>query len=313
VVFNLNGGRVELGSGPDYGPMAESFYTHWTDAERTIGAALVPGMVSPPPLVRDGYIFIGWRNRDSEPEWDEDWDGDYSDYIWTNEQVAAHIVNNSTEFEAVWRRRTIIFEFHKTGQEIYNLPEWETPGWIETTLRGGAHFSIFRYTGDGTPAPGVITEDMIDNGTWVYAGSDISSGAIGTPISFELLPDSYYQLIETMAPTGYSLPLGQWRIVLVERDSDGAVGFQITYQGDSTIPAFVNIGGEFENDAFFDGTFFVGNRLQLDLPMLGGFGASLVFKLIGGMLIIMALPALGFIVLHKSKKKEESRLPRSLY
>ncbi|MCL2545586.1 MAG: hypothetical protein FWE06_00130 [Oscillospiraceae bacterium] len=308
VTFVLDGGNV----GGNEGPIEHIFQTDWSPAQLIIGDARVPGMLPPPALIREGYIFVGWRNRDIEPDWDEDWDGDFSDYILTWTDVAAWEVENSTEFEAIWKLRTFAFEFHKTGQDIYNVPEWNTPGWVDTVLRGGAHFSIFRYTGNGTPNSGVVTEDMITTGTWVYAGSAISSGLIGAPIEFQLLPDSYYQLVETIAPAGYTLPLGQWRVVSVERDSDGAVGFQITYQGDSTIPAFVNIGGEFEDSAFFDGTFFVGNRLQLILPLFGGSGVPLAFTLLGGFLIIMAMVALSFILWHKSKEKIKRQTPCGL-
>ncbi|MCL2837637.1 MAG: hypothetical protein FWE04_01025 [Oscillospiraceae bacterium] len=55
-----------------------------------------------PVPIQAGYNFLGWRNRESEPDWDEDWDGDFSDYIWTHEEVEEHLVGSSAIFEAVW-------------------------------------------------------------------------------------------------------------------------------------------------------------------------------------------------------------------
>ena len=383
VNFLLNGGNID----GNEDPVEHIFQTDWTPEQRMIGDARVPG-----PPVKEGYTFIGWRNRDSEPEWDEHWNGILPDsYIWSNERVAAHVVDSSTVFEAVWARRvypviyivegpapatftpdldvlggnypmgttvtvadvltttetldvdgitegtwhfvgwshaeedlesgttftmpgeevilvgtwifepfqTIYFEFHKTGEELYNTSEWNTPGWVDTILRSGAHFSLFRYTGDGTPASGTITDAMINAGIWEYVDSGISSGVIGTPIEFQLTPDQYYHLIETLPPAGYMLPLGQWRIVTAMRDSDETVGFQITYQGDPP-PAFANIGGEFENGAHFGGTFFVGNRLEFILPTFGGSGISIVAMFAGSLIVIATF---GFTLWYMMRRK----------
>jgi len=383
VVFYLYGGTVN-GNASN---IVHTFQTSWTEEERTIGDLV------PVPDEREGYRFLGWRNRDSEPERDDDdWDGVFE--IWTHEDVAEHVVDSSTAFEAVWRRRMytvtymvvgpepsgftpaldtlggmypmgtavtvadglipttrlddegrfglwrfmgwsrdevhlksgdeftvpggdvifvgrwifeypprVSFEFHKTGEDLYNVSEWGTPGWLETILRSDAHFSLFRYMGEGTPASGIVTEAMITAGTWEYVDSAISSGDIGTPIEFRIIPAYYYHLVEILPPTGgYTLPQGQWRIVaMVHDDNEGeAAGFRITSQGDSSTPAFANIGGELENDFHFGGAFFVGNRLDFTLPGFGGSGVSIMTVLTG---LLMVMAAVGFAVWYMIKRK----------
>ncbi|MCL2560146.1 MAG: hypothetical protein FWE07_06625 [Turicibacter sp.] len=295
VVFLFHGGNVNGNEGPiDY-----IFNTSGSVAERTITPERVPG---PPDLVRPKHIFVGWRNRDYEPIWDEDWDGIFD--IWSPEDVATYVVNGSTVFEAVWRLRyppTVPFDFHKTGEELYNVAEWNTPGWVEGILRSGAHFSLFRYTGHDTPATGLVTEAMITDGIWEYVDSAISSGILDDPISFQLIPDMHYQLIETASPAGYTLPTGQWRIVAIDHENGEEVGFRITSQGDSAL-AFANIGGEFENGAYFGGMFFVGNRLEFTLPIFGGTGISSVTILIG---LLLLTTTLVFSMRYLWKRKKE--------
>jgi len=193
------------------------------------------------------------------------------------------------------------FELHKTGQNIYDVPQWGDANWIDSQLRQGAHFSLFLYTGTGEPACGVITDTMIAAGTWIYVDSDISSGVIDSPMTFELIPGRHYHLIETTPPTGYILPLGEWRIIAIIRDSDEEAGFRIRYQGDSTVPAFVNIilpGGtsnpqDEDYNAHFGGTFFVGNRPILILPMSGAAGAAWLLMVAG---LLLILTAFGFAI-----------------
>jgi len=386
VIFLLNGGNID----GNEGPIEEIFQTDWTPEQRRIGDGRVPG-----PPVQEGNTFIGWRNRDSEPEWDEHWNGILPDhYIWSDERVAAHVVDSSTVFEAIWERRiytvtytivglepadftpaldtlggtypmgdsvtvadeliattnlyvdgttlgtwifvgwsraeenldvgetfimpgedvllvgtwvfeafpTVSFEFHKTGEDLYNMSEWNNPGWLDTILRAGAHFSLFRYTGEGTPPSGIITDAMVTAGTWEYVGSDISSGIIGIPIEFQLILGQYYHLVETLPPPGYTLPLGQWRIVAVMGGEDEEeIGFQITYEGVAP-PAFANIGGQFEEGAHFGGTLFVGNQLEFILPIFGGSGISIVVMFVG-LLTIMA--TFGFSLWYMMKKKKD--------
>ena len=100
VVFRLEGGNINGNTGN----IIYDFDTGWTDAERTIGTERVPG-----PPEREGYIFIGWRNRDSEPERSEHWDGVLTDSdIWLCTRVAEYVVRSSTVFEALWQPAPII-------------------------------------------------------------------------------------------------------------------------------------------------------------------------------------------------------------
>ena len=196
----------------------------------------------------------------------------------------------------------LLFEFHKTDDRIYSQQYWNDPGWIEDTLLPGAHFNLVRYNGPGTPAAVVVTQGMMGSGDnqWTLVNDipRISSGNHNDPIDFILTPGNYYQLIEVVAPEGFQLPFGQWRIVGME-NAAGEAGFRITAVGDSTVPAFVNIGGTHDAsyDAHFGGTFYVGNRRNFDVPTLGGVGSRIFLILGTGMLLI----AVG-MTLHKMRK-----------
>jgi hypothetical protein len=245
-------------------------------------ANIVPGTRSLPPTAH------AFTNHDINT---------YSGYVYE-----WHVENARGE-------QTVDFPFHKTGQNIYSAPNWGDPGWIAQQLRAGAEFSIFRYAGAGTPAAGLVTQAMIDADEWEYVDSGTSTDDPDQPLLFQLLPGRYYQLIETVPPVGYQLPWGQWRIVAVQRASDGATGFRITYQGDPTVPAFVNIlanGGTNPIDttynAHFGGTFYVGNRLTLDLPVLGGLGRDMF--LIGGLLTLLLAMGGGTFYLRRVRRGE---------
>ena len=77
-----------------------------------------------------------------------------------------------------------------------------------------------------------------------------------------MTPGLRYQLVEVLAPAGYQIPFGQWRIT-----TDGT-DFTITVVGDGNAPIFV--------DYYLDGdeTRFLGNWPDFDLPLTGGLGAG---------------------------------------
>jgi len=196
----------------------------------------------------------------------------------------------------VGNQHTVPFTFHKTNDYLYSFSEWDTPDWLESILLPDAEFSLFRYNGiGGTPADGMMTGD-----DWVYVDSGVNLNAPGnvTPLTFQLIPGRYYHLVETIPPIGHELPFGQWRIIAIEREVDGMieVGFQITAQGDSTVPAFANpngthvpyvyINGMLYENVIFGGLFYLGNFPQFILPPSGGSGT--IALMIFGLLAILS-------------------------
>ena len=227
--------------------------------------------------------------------------------------VPAHVhpLNN---FDINFRVFTNDFPFHKTNQHIYNQDHWPTPGIINATLLSGATFSIYRFTGAGTPDTTLVTQAMVTAGTWVYVDTATSTGNPAQPIVFALLPGMYYQLIETSPPPGFQMPMGQWRIKSVARTVGGSteIGFQVqTISEGIPAPGFVNILptgiGNTPNTTYggyFGGTFYLGNWPLSDLPLAGGSGAR-VF-IIAGFGFIFA--ALMFAVVLAVKRKHAIRL-----
>jgi len=175
----------------------------------------------------------------------------------------------------VGNERVVPFIFHKTDDQIYNVQDWDR---INDFLLSGATFELYRFNGD-SPGNVIITPDMVgqNSNQWQRVGDFVTStGNPDEPIVFEIIPGRVYQLVETQAPSGFEMPGGQWRIVA---DDDGS--FTIIAIGDTTIPAFVNIG---------DG-YYVGNRPITMLPISGGTGRGL-FTLVGIFLILLAFGAM---------------------
>jgi alpha-tubulin suppressor-like RCC1 family protein len=94
----------------------------------------------------------------------------------------------------------------------------------------GAEFKIYSWEG-AEPIPDVVENDAIndDNG-WKLLETQ-TSGADGM-VNFETLVGTTFQLIETVAPNGYSRPVGQWRLTF----EDGE--WKIVAKGVMLPPAF---------------------------------------------------------------------------
>ena len=111
-----------------------------------------------------------------------------------------------------------------------------------------------------------------------------------------------YQLVEILAPAGYQIPFGQWRIT-----TDGT-DFTITVIGDSSTPIFV--------DYYLDGdeARFLGNWPDFDLPLTGGLGAggqAAVFTAAGiGIIGAGVAIALGIKAGRKTQSLERTRVKR---
>ena len=168
------------------------------------------------------------------------------------------------------------FHLHKGNNQIYRPEHW---GELENFLLSGATFSLYRYNGIEPPDDTIlVTTENVGNAEnqWTLAQTAVSTGNIEEPMVFHLLPDRIYHLIETIAPEGYALPEGQWRILM--HDDDG-LSVSVTAIGNHTIPAFFEI----------DGDFFVGNRPTFILPLSGGTGYQNALVLLGFSLLLLSV------------------------
>jgi len=198
---------------------------------------------------------------------------------------------------------TVPFVFHKTDERLYSeVSQGENANWgtINTFLRAGAHFSLFRWNGAGTPLDAIISPDDIGSGSdqWTLVWYGESSNSASNPMMVDLDTQyTYFQLVETQAPTGFELPWGQWRLTLSDgslANVDGwyllAEGFYLNIRaiGDLSIPAFARNPET--------GEWYVGNRPILILPALGGILLRDMFLFGGTLVILLALGLLAYRV-----------------
>ena len=118
----------------------------------------------------------------------------------------------------------------------------------------GAEFALYRWDGALPPTQAeqkhmVDTTMLVDNtlagGDWVratYDGEDaasitdvfLSATAPLGEVDLGHLPDGFYTLIETKAPTGYELPVGQWLLEIdITKNDTGASDWKIEFTGKS--------------------------------------------------------------------------------
>ena len=297
LIFNLMGGNV--GGNPDN--IVYIFDTGWPTTQQGDNPyhQLTVGGFRVPMPEKHGYAFMGWRHRDSEPP--QCSDSDFLDatecdilaLLWSSARATEHIMTGSKEFEAVWITPAAPLLLHKTGEGIFENPQWGVEGWTESMLRPGAVFHLCRYQGSGTPSLGIVTAEMIAAETWVCNEEQVSTGLIDEPMLFMLAPDFYYQLLEISPPVGYVVSPGQWRVTVVRSGLE--LGLRIVPAGPAGTPGLIHRDGRQVAGAYFDGEFFVGNRrVQLVMPSTGGTGSSALTILgIAALTIALGLAATG--------------------
>ncbi|MCL2361480.1 MAG: hypothetical protein FWC73_06675 [Defluviitaleaceae bacterium] len=158
----------------------------------------------------------------------------------------------------------VTFQFFKTDQQIYEDPQIAVP-------LGGARFRVFRTEDQsvGTGTAGLVVIDINDdpNSPWeeVFMPVNESPGSFASqPLSFSMTPGFIYQLVEYQVPTGFQVPMGQWRLRVNYLD---ASIIDIEPIGGLTIPPFVL--NDF-SQIYID--WFLGNWADFELPMSGGTG-----------------------------------------
>ncbi|MCL2378386.1 MAG: InlB B-repeat-containing protein [Defluviitaleaceae bacterium] len=198
-----------------------------------------------------------------------------------------------------------------TGDDIYYLHVGNEDGIrfpIHKTdhngnLLEGAHFALFRTA---TPAAelstgtsGLVTIDTSGNPSYPWEIVDfpsryVSTGDINTPIYFYFASGYVYQLVEFLAPAGFQIPMGQWRIV---EDGTAESGFLVIPIGNLTIPPMRYVPCLCDAADCRGGSWHISNWPMPELPLAGGSGAltlpiyvaatvMLTLAFIGGMLIV---------------------------
>jgi len=203
-----------------------------------------------------------------------------------------HPINN---YDINFESPSAGFRFYKTNYTLYNSPR------NFAGLLPGAQFRVFRTTtatAPGTGDAGLVLLDSSNNpiAPWeevTMTRNTSQSGSGALPVAFDMSIGFTYQLVEVMAPAGFQMPFGQWRIVINDLHP---AGFTVTPIGNIHPPPFVyRIVGE-------DIDWFVGNMRQVELPMSGGIGTmagALGFATIGMTIIVLAI--VGVVIVRKRK------------
>ena len=123
---------------------------------------------------------------------------------------------------------------------------------IDTGL-SGAEYALYRWDGAVVPTsaeqnhmvdPTVLVDSTLPGGNWVRVkeNGDIATSladifvSAASPlgeVNIGSLLDGYYTLIETKAPTGYELPIGQWILTIDQSKSDTIGDYKIEFAGKS--------------------------------------------------------------------------------
>ena len=196
------------------------------------------------------------------------------------------------------RRIVVPLNVHKAGAGIMAMnPPPTTLAELDNMLLEGAVFALYRYTGPGTPASGLIPA-----AGWVqYGDVQTSTNNPLTPMVFGVgLFHRYYQLVEITPPPGHAAPFGQWRLTLTfDTTLNTLAGITVDIQGDTGTPPLVRLTGE---QGF---VFATGNRLDVELPLAGGSGRRL-YELAGSFMLILAIGTMVYKAFIKDKLKQRA-------
>ena len=179
-------------------------------------------------------------------------------------------------------------------QFVRNMP-YDFDFWKTNVAGGrlaGANLRLFVYNGVGTPQDELITQAMLDADIWTMVGYGIST--LADPITFRMLPDRYYRLVEVAPPAGHQMPMGQWHLSV--NSTMPATSFptlSIARIGNISMPDIVPI------TPFSPQTYLVHNWLDFELPLSGGGGTNMY--VIAGTLSIMI--AAGLMLFNKYKRE----------
>ena len=234
-------------------------------------------------------------------------DGDNNAALTTDDSGVLEVVSNYATYQ---RKSPVVVtgvatEFTKVGADELDVP-----------LKG-AEFALYKWEGTTSEYTG-HDQDILDvtllNGVddsdtdikWLRATTDGANATIDDyftsaadgKIDLGTLPDGIYTLIETKAPEGYELPVGQW-IITIDSSKDNTVGnYQIEYTAKGMIlpPATVRTLGASAGDA---PTYKVVNVRPFSIGMSGANGTRGI-TIIG--LALMLLAGIGYSIYNIRRK-----------
>ena len=179
-------------------------------------------------------------------------------------------------------------EITATGLSVGNVPEDNPLNNYDINFEGSEetfYFSFIKMNRDFDQVlqGAEFVLQAYQGGEWVVIAT-VESDEDGR-VEFEgLTSDTLYRLVETRVPYEYRLPEGHWLIEISEAGEPTIIA-----EG-SLVPAF-----RVEND-----TYFLGNMLEFDLPILGGLGINTKL-VVAGLLIILVSSCMILIVRRRRK------------
>ena len=180
---------------------------------------------------------------------------------------------------------------YKTDMRIYSNPPF-------VAQLPDAEFMLFVYTGTNPPANEKVTAaNIYPAGNWVAVDmpqADRISGLAGSPMRFPMMPGRHYQLVEVVPPARHQAPMGQWRIQVIA-NAQHLTGYrlEISIIGSTDTPNIIRLNPT-------EAVYFVGNRLDFELPLSGGMGRDIFFYS-GTTLITLAMGYIAYRVIKKKK------------
>lgn len=216
-----------------------------------------------------------------------------------NRTASGAIVSNKTQTVAytnTWEVKMHTFTFTKIDGTNSSKP-----------LKG-AQFKLFKQVCSHDHDNELIEEPFNpDPNCWELVTDEDHPDGVFTSdedgkISFDhLLANGVtYRLIEVQAPDGFQRPQGQWKLVMEQKNDDGATSVSVTTKAVGALnkqPAF-----KVENM----GDYYLPNYRPMDPPITGGRGLT-GFMLGGGLLIAAGLSAAAIWLIRSSKKKRNYR------
>lgn len=152
----------------------------------------------------------------------------------------------------------------------------------------GAEFALYALAcGDTSHTHSDLLDQENPGLCWVkVTQEDVVSGADGV-VTFRDLAAGTYRLVETKAPGGYALPVGQWQVTLKADGAAELVGIQ-------NPPAFLKEGDVLK----------LTNRRPMDMPSSGGPGVPLAAAL-GVLMMGLGLVLAGRQIQNRRGKTEK--------